>query len=198
MSCITDYIDDDIINDCDNLSITGVESDIVVIPHKEFDKTASVLNADNRMLLDDLVLNAGTSGFKIEGIRQKNIYKAEFVPSEETLDRYKHMVGFAIMTPSPENRLQASKLAKGESYLVVIRRRYKGAEGKAEFIVLGYDAGLYVTVNTEASNENDGAFILEMASKDKSLEYDMARNLFEGDTQSTSEAFNNKFAQAAA
>lgn len=198
MSCISDYIANDITNDCDNLSITGVESDLVLVPHKDFDKTSSALNAMNRMLLDDLVLKAGSTGYKIEGIRQRNIYKAEFVPSEETLSKFKHMVGFAIMTPTPENRLEASKLSKDESYLAVVRRRYKGLGGKSEFIVLGYDAGIYVTVNTEASNENEGAIMIEMASRDSSLEYDMVRNLFEGTTEATQLAFDNKFAEAAA
>ena len=120
----------------------------------------------------------------------------EFVPGDDVLDKWRHTYDGVIASPTTENRLEASKLAKGEAYLVVIRKRFKGANGEDEFIVLGWDTGVYITVMTENSREADGMFKFTLSSKDKYLEYDMARNLLETDNATTLLAFNNKFATA--
>lgn len=195
--CLTDVISASIVNDCDNLAIAGIEADVVIIPHKLFDKTSSTVNASNRMLLDALeLLTVGDVGFKIEGVKQLNGFLSEFVPNEDSLDRWRHTFDGRIMTPNAANRLQASKLTKGESYLVIVHRKYKGANNADAFLILGYDQGLEVTAMTENSRENDGAFLFTLASKDTRLEYDMPRNLLIGDYAATLTAFGNLFVQS--
>jgi len=85
-------------------------------------------------------------------------------------------------------------LAKGESYIVVVNRKWKGANDEDAFLVFGYDAGLYLTEMTEASNENDGNILFALASKDISLETEMPRNLLMTNYATTLTAFDNKFA----
>lgn len=193
-NCFLDSLSDDILNDCDNLSIGGIESDLLIIPHSGVDKTASTINTENRILLDELVLKAGAAAYKLEGVKQLNGYNYEFVPGDEnTLDKWRHTITGVILTPSAANRLQASKLGKGESYMVVVNKKYKGADSKDAFLVLGWDAGLYLTAMTENSNENDAAINFTLASKDQFLEKDMPRLLLESDYDTTLLAFNNKF-----
>lgn len=194
-NCFLDSLSDDILNDCDNLSIGGIESDILIIPHPAVDKTASAINADNRILLDELALKAETIAYKLEGVKQLNAYNYEFVPGDEnTLDKWRHTLTGVILTPSAANRLQASKLGKGESYMVVVNKKYKGADSEDAFLVLGWDAGLYLTEMTENSKENDAAINFTLSSKDQFLEKDMPRLLLETDYDTTLLAFNNKFA----
>lgn len=194
MGCLTDKLAADFLNDCDNLSITGIEADVILIPHTDVDKVASIINATNRILLDNLTCTSGNSGFTLEGIKQLNGYNWEFVPSEETTDKYRHVFTGVILTPSAENRLSASQMAKGTSYMVVINKRYKGADQEDAFLVLGWDTGLYITEMTESSKESDAAIKFTLSSKDDSLEYDMPRNLLETDYATTLAAFVNKFA----
>lgn len=196
MSCFTEEISADIAIDCNNLAIGGVEDDVVILPFNEVDKTASTINATNRLLLDALACVSGKTGFLLEGVKQAQGFLAEFVPSTETYDKWRHAYDGVIGTPSAANRLQASKLSKGKPYMVVIRRRYKGASKAEEFIVLGWDAGLYITAMTENSRENDGMIKFTFSSKDDSLEYDMFRTLLDTDNATTLTAFNNKFATA--
>ena len=196
MSCFTDEIAGDILIDCDNLAIAGVEDDVVILPHDTVDKTVSTINATNRLLLDVLACTSGNTGFLLEGVKQAQGFLAEFVPSTDTFDKWRHTYDGVIGTPSAANRLQASKLSKGKPYMVVIRRRYKGAAKAEEFIVLGWDAGLYVTAMTENSRENDGMIKFTLASKDITLEYDMFRTLLDTDNGTTLTAFTNKFATA--
>lgn len=194
MGCLTDKLAADFLNDCDNLSITGIEADVVLIPHTDVDKVASIINATNRILLDNLACTSGNTGYTLEGIKQLNGYNWEFVPSEETTDKYRHVFTGVILTPGAENRLSASKMAKGTSYMVVIHKKYKGADQKDAFLVLGWDTGLYVTEMTENSKEADAAIKFTLSSKDDSLEYDMPRNLLDTNYATTLLAFQNKFA----
>jgi len=196
MGCLTDRLAADLANDCDNLTITGIETDVILIPHALVDKTASIINATNRLLLDNLASTSGNTGLLLEGVKQLHGYNWEFVPSEETVDKYRHTFEGVIMTPNAANRLSASKMAKGESYLVVVHKRYKGAGQADAFLVLGWDTGLYVTAMTENSKESDSAIKFTLASKDDSLEYDAPRLLLETDYATTLAAFVNKFATA--
>ena len=85
-NCLTDSLAADFINDCDNLTVTGIESDVILIPLNDVDKTASIINVANRMLLDNLASASGKTGFLLEGVKQLNGYNWEFVPSEETTE----------------------------------------------------------------------------------------------------------------
>lgn len=194
MGCITDKISADILVDCDNLSISGLEADVILIPRSDFDRTASTINVSNDILLDNLACQSGATGFKLEGVKQLHSINSEFVPSEETVDKFRHTFRGVILTPSAANRLQASKLAKGESYIVVVNKKWKGANDADAFVVLGYDAGLYLTEMTEGSRENDGNILFALASKDTSLETEIPRNLLITNYATTLTAFNNKFA----
>lgn len=194
MGCFTDKLSADIAIDCDNISIGGVEEDIVIIAHEDVDKVTSTINSSNRLLLDDFNAISGKSGFLLEGIKNAQGILAEFVPSEETLDKWRHVYDGVIATPSALNRFEASKLAKGESYMIVVRTRYKGVSKADEFKVLGWDAGLYVTAMTENSRENDGMIKFTLSSKDNSLEYNTWKTLLETDNATTLIAFGNKFA----
>lgn len=193
MGCFLDKISADIVNNCDHLAVAGIESDVILIPYDVFSKAGTTVNVTNRMILDDLVLNSGEAGFVLEGVKQLNKFNTEFVPSEDSPDKWRHIFDGRIMSPSAVNRLQASKMTKGQSYLVVVHRKYKGVGNADAFLVLGWDSGLYVTAMTEGSEENDGAIVFTLSSKDKFLEYDMGRNLLIGDYAATLTAFGNKF-----
>lgn len=196
MGCLTDKLSADIIVDCDNLSFSGLESDVILIPRTDFDRTASTINATNNILLDNLTAKSGLTGFLLEGVKSLNSTNSEFVPSDETVDKFRHTFRGIIVTPSAANRQQASKLAKGQSYVVVVNKKWKGASDADAFQVLGYDAGLYLTEMTEGSNDNDANILFTLASKDASLETEMPRNLLMTDYETTLTAFNNKFAAA--
>ena len=196
MGCFTDTLSADVLVNCDYLGQGGIEDDVILIPHNDVDKTASTFNVSNRMLFDDLACKAGKTGFLLEGIKQAQGFLVEFVPGDDVLDKFRHSYDGVIASPTTANRLEASKLSKGEAYLVVIRKRFKGVAEADEFIVLGWDTGVYITVMTENSREADGMFKFTLSSKDKYLEYDMARNLLETDNATTLVAFNNKFATA--
>ena len=197
MACLTDRLAADIVNDCDNLGISGVEADFLLIPHSDVDKTASTVDATNSKITTDLVLKAGRTGYLLEGVKQTNGYNHEFVPGDaQTRNQHKHLIRGRILTPSALNRESYDKIASGEPYMAVVNKKYKGAGSADAFLILGWDAGLYASAGSESSTENNGAILIELASDDTMLESKSPRVLFETSYETTLTAFNNKFATA--
>ena len=146
------------------------------------------------MIITDLVLKAGATGYLLEGVKQTNGMNSEFIPGDDqTLDKHRHGIRGRVLTPSAANIEQANLLGKGESYMAVVNRKYKGADSADAFLILGWDTGMHLSVMTINSNENDGAILLEMASKDGMLENDLPRVVLDTDYDTTLTAFNNKF-----
>ena len=194
MGCLTEKITGDIAINCDHIAIAGLESDILLIPHSDVDKSASTFDADNKMIISDLVLKASATGYLFEGVKQTNGMNSEFVPGDDqTLDKHRHGIRGRVLTPSAANIEQANLLGKGESYMAVVNRKYKGADSADAFLILGWDTGMHLSVMTINSNENDGAILLEMAPKDGMLENDLPRVVLDTDYDTTLTAFNNKF-----
>ena len=199
MGCLTERLTADLVADCNNITVAGIEADILLIPLSDIDKTASTLDPENRLLATKLQLKPGTTALKLEGIKQLNGYNWEFVRGDnQTLDKFRHVFNGVIMTPSAANRLAANKLTKGEAYAVVVNKKYKGANSEDAFLLLGWDAGLYVTEMTENSRENNAAIQFTMSSVDEMLENDAPKIVRETDYATTLLAFENKFAQEVA
>ena len=196
MNCLTDKITADIAINCDHLAIAGIESDILLVAHEDIDWTATTYDATNSMIISDLVLKAGKTGFVLQGVKQTNGFNSEFVPGDDqTLDKHRHGIRGRILSPTAVNIEQANKLTKGTPYVAVVNRKYKGVDSKDAFIFLGKDQGMYVSVMTINSNENDSAILIEMASKDGMLENDLPRIVLDTDYDTTVTAFANKFLQ---
>ena len=197
MGCATDRISADLLADCLNLSVAGIEADVILIPIKDIDKTASTLDAENPQLVTKLQLKPGATGYKLEGVKQLAGFNSEFVlGDEQTLDKWRHSFNGVILTPSTENRNEANKLTKGENYIIVVNKKWKGANEADAFLVLGWEAGLRVSEMTENSRENNAAILFTLSSADTMLENNMPKNLLEIDYATTLTAFGNKFIQA--
>lgn len=195
MGCLTDRLSNDILADCKNLVFRGIEADLLLIPHSDVDKTATTFDPENPMVINDLVLKPGATGYLLEGVKQVNGYNTEFVVGDDqTLDKYQHNANGRILSPTAENRLQVSKLAKGEGYMVIAERKWKGPGSNDAFILLGWDAGLYLSESIENPLENEGAITIGLASREGMLETEGAFVVLDTDYDTTKTAFENKFA----
>lgn len=186
----------DIIKDCDNKPKGGIEVNVVLINFEDIDKGASTLDGTNDLIITSLATKSGTTGYSLEGVKQVNGASFEFVPKEETFDKYKHVFSGVILTPSAANKKSIANVASGGRYVVVIEKRWKGADQEEAFEVLGWDSGLSITSMVWNTKEADGAIKFELASTDGYEEDEMTRNLLETDYDTTLTAFNAKFASA--
>ena len=186
----------DILFDCVNAPIGGIEQNVILIKKEDIDVAATTTDASSRVLVTNLQLKPGKTGFMLTGVKQANGKAWELVKKENAPDKFKHTFSGVIFNPSAVNKQQADSLSKGAKYVVVIEQVWKGADSDDAFEILGLSSGLELMTMTNNSRENDNMILFELASADGYEETTMPRTLLDGDYAATKTAFTNKFAQA--
>ena len=170
---------------------------MILIKKEDIDVAATTTDASSRVLVTNLQLKPGKTGFMLTGVKQSNGKAWELVKKENAPDKFKHTFSGVIFNPSAVNKQQADSLSKGAKYVVVIEQVWKGEESADAFEVLGLSSGLELMTMTNNSRENDNMILFELASADGYEETTMPRTLLDGDFAATKTAFNNKFATEA-
>lgn len=187
----------DIVFDCANAPVAGIEQNVVLIKKEDIDYINTATSTDSRVVIDNLQLKPGTTGYLLTGVKQSNGKAWELVKKENAPDKFKHTFSGVIFNPTASNKEQANQLAMGAKYVIVIEQVWKGEANKDAFEILGLTSGLELSTMTNNSKENDNMIMFELASVDGYEEVTMPQTLLDVDYAATKTAFNNKFAQAA-
>ncbi|AXG73939.1 hypothetical protein DVK85_06650 [Flavobacterium arcticum] len=188
----------DILFDCANAPIGGIEQNIVLINKDDIDLSTTTVDLTNRVLVTNLQLKPGKTGYRLEGIKQSNGKAWELVKKENAPDKFKHTFSGVIFNPSTDNKQQADELSKGAKYVVVVEQVWKGADSADAFEILGLKSGLELITMTNSSKENDNMIMFELSSADGFEEVTMPKTLLETDYVATKTAFDSKFVEAEA
>lgn len=188
----------DILFDCSNAPVGGIEQNVVLINKDDIDFANTTIDATNRILLTNLQLKAGKTGYLLTGVKQSSGKAWELVKKENAPDKFKHTFSGVIFNPSAANKQQADSLSKGAKYVVVVEQVWKGTDSVEAFEVLGLTSGLELMTMTNNSKENDNMIMFELASSDGFEETTMPRTLLDVTYAATKTAFSNKFAEAVA
>jgi len=191
----TGHLTADILFDCANAPVGGIEQNVVLINKDDIDVATTVTDAANRLLVTNLQLKTGKTGHLLTGVKQSNGKAWELVKKENAPDKFKHTFSGVIFNPSLANKQQADSLAKGAKYIVVVEQVWKGTDSEDAFEILGLTSGLEITTMTNSSKENDNMIMFELASADGFEETTMPKTLLDGDYTATKTAFGNKFSQ---
>lgn len=183
----------DILFDCDNAMVGGIEVDVLLFNHKDLDKSTSTFDAVNKAKLTNLTLKTGKSGFLLEGVKIVNSIKFELVKKEMGPDKYKHTFAGMILNLSSENKQRLIEMSSGNTYAVMVELKWKGANSAEAFQLAGWDSGLELNVVSWSSAENDGIVSIELSSKEGYEESKPALTVYETSYALTSTAFTNKF-----
>jgi len=183
----------DIEKDCLNKPQAGIEVNAVLINFDDIDRTLSVIDATNPLLLTNLALNSPETGFSLEGIKQVQGISYELVLKEDSFDGFKHTFSGVILSPTVANKESLDEMNNGSRFVVVVEKKYKGAVKAEAFEVLGWDNGLVKTEETYNSKESDGVTKFTLSSPDGMEEGFAPRTLLETDYATTKTAFDAKF-----
>ncbi len=184
------------LNDCENPMIAGIEVDLLFFNTADIDKTACTFSATEKTLMTNFQLKTGKTGFLVEGVKQVNALKSEYVPKEKTAGRFKHTFAGIMLNLSTSNKDRLLEMAQGANIAVMVQLKFKGNLSKDAFQLAGFDSGLELATATWASNENDGTFAFELVSVDGYEETKPLITVLETDYAATLALFNNKFLQA--
>lgn len=196
MADCTGKITANFVLDCDYLPIAGLTTNAVLINFEDIDRSATTISGTNRILMTNLQLKAGTTGYLFTGVKQTNSKNWALVPKDANIDKVSHVFNGTVFNPSVENKLQVANLALGAKYVVVVEQLWKGEDNEDAFEVLGYFAGLKLNEATNSSSENDNTIALVLGSEEGYEEPSLPHNLLETDYATTKTAFDNLFIQA--
>jgi len=180
--------------DCANAPVGGIEQSVKLINQADIDYAETTFSSTNPALITSLVLKADAQAYTLTGVKQTNGKSWELVKKDNAPDKFMHAFSGVILNPSAANKLQASALAQGSRYVVVVEQKWKGVNSADAFEVLGIRAGLEIATMTNNSAENDNTIVLTLASASGFEEPNMAATLLETDYATTLLAFNNDFA----
>lgn len=189
-------LSENILHDCDNPAVGGLEVNVAIGNRADIDYAACTFDSANKLKLTNLQLLPGKEMTFIQGVKQIQRGQSELVIKEAGTNKHRHLFAGVVLTRSVANKLQAQLMADGADLFIVVETKWKGASNADAFQVLGFRCGLYATVMTWNSAENDGAILFELASADGYEEPTLPLTLLETNYSTTRTAFNNGFAQA--
>jgi hypothetical protein len=186
----------DILYDCDNSPLGGLETDVLLFNVEDLDIAALTVDAQNGDIVTNFQLLTGKTGFLLQGVKQINSASSELVKKEFSSDKHKHVFNGVVLNVSAANKKQINIMSGGSKYIAVIDRKWKGVDNKEAFLILGLESGLELLTATWNSNENDGVLQFSLESTDGFEEPKLPNTLLETDYATTKAAFDNKFVQA--
>lgn len=184
----------DILFDCANPSVGGLETDVLLINVEDINIATTTTDSTNKIKLTNLALKATKTAFLLQGVKQINGTSYELVKKEFGPDKFKHIFTGVILNPSAANKLQATHLSEGGKYVVVVEQKWKGASNADAFQVYGLKSGLELMTLTYNSKENDGTISFTLESSEGFEEPTVPMTLLETDYATTKTAFDAKFA----
>lgn len=186
----------DILFDCDNAPIGGIEVDVLLFNREDLDITAVTFDGANKLLMTNFQLLSGKTGYKVQGIKQVMGASSELVKKETSSDAWKHTFNGILLNFSAANKLELQSMAEGASLVAMVELKWKGANNEDAFQVLGYKSGLELNESVWNTKENDGTASFILSSVDGFEEPKQIYTLLETDYATTKAAFDLKFAQA--
>lgn len=192
----TGKITENFVLDCEYLPIAGLTTNAVVINFDDIDRTATTFDALNRLVITNLQLKVGKTGYSFTGVKQTNSKSYTLVPKDNNIDKFSQVFRGTVFNPTALNKLQVAQLALGGKFIVVVEQLWKGADNLEAFEVLGYFAGLMLTEASNSSAENDNTIVLALSSEEGFEEPSLPHNLVETSYALTKVAYDNLFIQA--
>ena len=151
--------------DCDELITRGLEPDGIIINRSDIDFASTVFDNTNPNIIKTLVLKSGKQGYEVS-----QLGNTPFTGTQSTLEvgtyrnTWTHQIPIVVLSNTPEvaNKI-IDGLANG-TFVVILRNKFKGESGEAEYQVYGYTQGLVASegTNEKYSEDTDGGWLITL------------------------------------
>lgn len=180
----------DIAENCENPIVRGLEADGVIINRSDVDFANCVFDENARNILKQLILKSGKKGYEVVQMGNTPFTGAASNMEVGTYrNTWTHEIPIAILDNGPEvSEKIIDGLANG-TFVLVLRNKHKGADGKAEYQVYGYYQGLTCSAgaNEKYSEETDGGWLMTLQEQKSPKS---ALFLFNTDSTTTAAAYD--------
>ena len=174
---------------CDDLIVRGLESDGLIINRSDIDFAATVFDSQNPNIINSLVLKTGKKGYEVN-----QLGNTPFTGVQSTLEvgtyrnTWTHAIPIVVLSNTPEVAHDIIDGLSNGTFVVILRNKFKGANGDAEYQVYGYTQGLVASegTNDKYSEDTDGGWIITLQETGARMS---AMFLFNTDATTTAAAY---------
>lgn len=150
---------------CDDIIVRGLESDGLIINRSDIDFAATVFDTQNPNIIKTLVLKTGKKGYEIN-----QLGNTPFTGVQSTLEvgtyrnTWTHAIPIVVLSNTPEVAHDIIDGLSNGTFVVILRNKFKGTSGDAEYQVYGYTQGLVASegTNDKYSEDTDGGWIITL------------------------------------
>lgn len=172
-----------------NVPLQGGTADRAYIMNHEDWKAAAIgRDLANNLVVESVVLAGSATAFYVDGKNNSNAPAFQLVKLPYA-DVYDHTFNYLVFDISnAAHKALANQV--GGRYVVIAENNYQGASGQCAFEIYGADAGLEVKVFTRdaLNNDNQGAYVLNLATPDVGKEPNPPLRFFDTDYATTKAA----------
>lgn len=174
---------------CDDLIVRGLESDGLIINRSDIDFAATVFDSKNPNIINTLVLKTGKKGYEVN-----QLGNTPFTGVQSTLEvgtyrnTWTHAIPIVVLSNTPEVAHDIIDGLSNGTFVVILRNKFKGTNGDAEYQVYGYTQGLVASegTNDKYSEDTDGGWIITLQETGARMS---AMFLFNTDATTTAAAY---------
>lgn len=174
---------------CDDLIVRGLESDGLIINRSDIDFAATVFDSKNPNIINSLVLKTGKKGYEVN-----QLGNTPFTGVQSTLEvgtyrnTWTHAIPIVVLSNTPEVAHDIIDGLSNGTFVVILRNKFKGSTGDAEYQVYGYTQGLVASegTNDKYSEDTDGGWIITLQETGARMS---AMFLFNTDATTTAAAY---------
>ncbi len=179
----------DIAENCENPIVRGLEADGVIINRSDVDFANCKFDETAKNILKQLILKSGKKGFDVVQMGNTPFTGAASNMEVGTYrNTWTHQIPIAVLDNGPEVCEKVIDGLANGTFVLVLRNKHKGANGKAEFQVYGYYQGLTCSAgaNEKYSEETDGGWLMTLQEQKSPKS---ALFLFDTDSATTATAY---------
>jgi len=155
----------DIEQNCDSPIVKGLEPDGVILNRSDIDFANTVFDTNNPNIIKSLILKSGKKGY---GVVQMGSTPFTGAKSDLVVGTYRnkwtHEIPIAVLDNGPEVCDKVIDGLANGTFVLIVKNKHKGTEGKAEYQVYGYYQGLTASAGTNEkySEDTDGGWLITL------------------------------------
>ena len=180
----------DIAFDCDEMSVKGLEADGVIINRNDVDFSKTEFDNDAKNIIRQMVLKSGKKGYEV--VQMGN---TPFTGTTSTLavgtyrNTWAHEIPIAVLANDPEVCEKIIDGLANGTFILVLRNKAKGSQGKGEYQIFGFYQGLVASAGTNEkySDETEGGWLMTLQETNAPKS---ALFLFDTDSEATQARYN--------
>ena len=186
-----------ITHNCLDKLVSGLHDEVILINLADIDKDSCTFDANNKLILTDLVLKTASpalAGYKIEGYNFSNEHDTALV-KRRFIDGWDHNFLFRVFDNTPEVKKFVTE-AVDSRFVAIIKNKYRNknatTDGTTVFEVLGFEHGLEISEATRNVNDEEtmGAWVLKATCDETNKEPYPPYTFFKTDLATTQTAFD--------